>query len=170
MDNKKIKSALISVFYKDGLEDIVRALDKQGVTIYSTGGTYKAIEAALGADAERLAVLGKASMPALGQTDDFRHVGVGRQRVVHHDEIELAFAQRLELGGALAGERLGKARHGDLRSALERQPRLAEDIDLLAAIRAIQIAIILDEAQNRNIHHICHINCFFNNYTNQLLW
>lgn len=43
MENKKIKSALISVFYKDGLEDIVRALDKQGVTIYSTGGTYKFI-------------------------------------------------------------------------------------------------------------------------------
>ncbi|MBQ9545927.1 MAG: bifunctional phosphoribosylaminoimidazolecarboxamide formyltransferase/IMP cyclohydrolase [Bacteroidales bacterium] len=43
MEAKKIKSALISVFYKDGLEDIVRALDKQGVTIYSTGGTYKFI-------------------------------------------------------------------------------------------------------------------------------
>ena len=43
MEPKKIKSALISVFYKDGLEDIVRALDKQGVTIYSTGGTYKFI-------------------------------------------------------------------------------------------------------------------------------
>ena len=44
METKKIKSALISVFYKDGLEDIVRALDKQGVTIYSTGGTYKFIK------------------------------------------------------------------------------------------------------------------------------
>ena len=43
MEAKKIKSALISVFYKDGLEDIVRALDKRGVTIYSTGGTYKFI-------------------------------------------------------------------------------------------------------------------------------
>ena len=43
MELKKIKSALISVFYKDGLEDIVRALDRQGVTIYSTGGTYKFI-------------------------------------------------------------------------------------------------------------------------------
>lgn len=42
-NSKKIKSALISVFYKDGLEDIVRALDAQGVTIYSTGGTYKFI-------------------------------------------------------------------------------------------------------------------------------
>ncbi len=43
MENKKIKSALISVYYKDGLEDIVRELDKQGVVIYSTGGTYKFI-------------------------------------------------------------------------------------------------------------------------------
>lgn len=43
MDAKKIKSALISVFYKDGLEPIVKALDAQGVTIYSTGGTYKFI-------------------------------------------------------------------------------------------------------------------------------
>lgn len=43
METKKIKSALISVFYKDGLEEIVRALDKQGVTIYSTGGTHKFI-------------------------------------------------------------------------------------------------------------------------------
>ena len=44
MEPKRIKSALISVFYKDGLEDIVKALDSQGVTIYSTGGTQKFIE------------------------------------------------------------------------------------------------------------------------------
>ena len=44
MEPKRIKSALISVFYKDGLEDIVRALDAHGVTIYSTGGTQKFIE------------------------------------------------------------------------------------------------------------------------------
>jgi phosphoribosylaminoimidazolecarboxamide formyltransferase/IMP cyclohydrolase len=41
---KKIKSALISVYYKDGLEPIVEELKKQGVTIYSTGGTQKFIE------------------------------------------------------------------------------------------------------------------------------
>ena len=50
METKPIKSALISVFYKDGLEDIVRALDANGVTIYSTGGTYKFIKD-LGIDA-----------------------------------------------------------------------------------------------------------------------
>lgn len=42
--NKKIKSALISVFYKDGLENIVRLLHQLGITIYSTGGTQKFIE------------------------------------------------------------------------------------------------------------------------------
>lgn len=42
-DNKTIKSALISVFSKDGLAPIVKKLNKQGVTIYSTGGTQKFI-------------------------------------------------------------------------------------------------------------------------------
>ena len=41
---KKIKSALISVYYKDGLDDIVKTLDAQGVKIYSTGGTLEFIE------------------------------------------------------------------------------------------------------------------------------
>jgi phosphoribosylaminoimidazolecarboxamide formyltransferase/IMP cyclohydrolase len=40
---KKIKSALISVYHKDGLDEIVRLLDGLGVTIYSTGGTQKFI-------------------------------------------------------------------------------------------------------------------------------
>ena len=42
--SKKIKSALISVFYKDGLKDIVKTLDDQDVKIYSTGGTQTFIE------------------------------------------------------------------------------------------------------------------------------
>ena len=42
--NKKIHSALISVFYKDGLEPVVKQLENQGTTIYSTGGTQKFIE------------------------------------------------------------------------------------------------------------------------------
>lgn len=42
--NKKIQSALISVFYKDGLEPIVKELQKLGITIYTTGGTQKFIE------------------------------------------------------------------------------------------------------------------------------
>jgi phosphoribosylaminoimidazolecarboxamide formyltransferase / IMP cyclohydrolase len=42
--NKKIRSALISVFYKDGLEPIVRELSASGAAIYSTGGTQQFIE------------------------------------------------------------------------------------------------------------------------------
>lgn len=41
---KKIQSALISVFYKDGLEPIVRELHKLNITIYTTGGTQQFIE------------------------------------------------------------------------------------------------------------------------------
>ena len=42
--NKKIRAALISVFYKYGLEPIVKLLSDLGVNIYSTGGTQKYIE------------------------------------------------------------------------------------------------------------------------------
>ena len=42
-NSKPIKSALISVFNKDGLEPIVQQLEQLGVTIYSTGGTEKFI-------------------------------------------------------------------------------------------------------------------------------
>ncbi|MCU0446724.1 MAG: bifunctional phosphoribosylaminoimidazolecarboxamide formyltransferase/IMP cyclohydrolase [Microscillaceae bacterium] len=46
---KKIKSALISVFYKDNLEKIVELLKQHQVKIYSTGGTQTFLEG-LGAD------------------------------------------------------------------------------------------------------------------------
>ena len=41
---KKIKSALISVFYKDGLAPLAKTLHAQNITIYSTGGTQKFLE------------------------------------------------------------------------------------------------------------------------------
>ena len=41
---KKIKSALISVFYKNGLDEIVKELHENGVHLYSTGGTQAFIE------------------------------------------------------------------------------------------------------------------------------
>lgn len=41
---KKIQSALISVFYKDGLETLVPTLHQLGITLYSTGGTQAFIE------------------------------------------------------------------------------------------------------------------------------
>ena len=41
---KSIKTALISVFYKDGLAPVIQALHSLGVQIYSTGGTQEFIE------------------------------------------------------------------------------------------------------------------------------
>ena len=38
--SKKIKTALVSVFYKDGLDKVLEKLQSLGVGIYSTGGTY----------------------------------------------------------------------------------------------------------------------------------
>ena len=41
---KKIKTALISVFHKDGLDELLKKLDEEGVKFLSTGGTQKFIE------------------------------------------------------------------------------------------------------------------------------
>lgn len=44
LEEKKIKSALISVFYKDNLDALVKKLHALGVTLYSTGGTQTFIK------------------------------------------------------------------------------------------------------------------------------
>ena len=43
-DAKKIKTALVSVFHKDGLEELLKKLNEEGVKFLSTGGTQKFIE------------------------------------------------------------------------------------------------------------------------------
>ena len=43
-DSKKIKTALISVFHKDGLEELLKKLNEEGVKFLSTGGTQTFIE------------------------------------------------------------------------------------------------------------------------------
>ena len=44
MENKKIKTALVSVFHKDGLDELLAKLNEEGVKFLSTGGTQKFIE------------------------------------------------------------------------------------------------------------------------------
>ncbi len=44
MEDRRIQSALISVFHKEGLAEIIQELDRLGVRIFSTGGTQKYIE------------------------------------------------------------------------------------------------------------------------------
>ncbi|MFM7016975.1 MAG: bifunctional phosphoribosylaminoimidazolecarboxamide formyltransferase/IMP cyclohydrolase [Bacteroidota bacterium] len=43
--NKTIKSALLSVFHKDGLDQLVTSLHKNNVQLYATGGTFDFIQA-----------------------------------------------------------------------------------------------------------------------------
>ena len=51
MNQKEIRSALISVFYKDGLEPIIKSLAEKDIKIFSTGGTLGFIRK-LGYEAE----------------------------------------------------------------------------------------------------------------------
>ena len=51
MNKKKISTALVSVYYKDGLDRIIKSLNEFGVKIISTGGTGKFISD-LGVDVE----------------------------------------------------------------------------------------------------------------------
>lgn len=44
MDNKRIKTALVSVYHKDNLEEIIKKLHAEGVEFISTGGTQTFIE------------------------------------------------------------------------------------------------------------------------------
>lgn len=43
-ETKKIKTALISVFHKDGLDELLKKLHAEGISFLSTGGTQKFIE------------------------------------------------------------------------------------------------------------------------------
>lgn len=55
-DVKRIKTALISVFHKDGLEALLEALHADGVKFISTGGTQAFIES-LGYECEKVETL-----------------------------------------------------------------------------------------------------------------
>lgn len=50
-ETKQIKTALVSVFHKDGLDELLAQLHKEGVKFLSTGGTQKFIES-LGYDCQ----------------------------------------------------------------------------------------------------------------------
>ena len=51
METKQIKTALVSVFHKDGLDELLKKLNDEGVKFLSTGGTQKFIES-LGYDCQ----------------------------------------------------------------------------------------------------------------------
>ena len=52
-ETKKIKTALVSVFHKDGLDELLAKMNEEGVKFLSTGGTQKFIES-LGYECEKV--------------------------------------------------------------------------------------------------------------------
>lgn len=52
-ETRKIKTALVSVFHKDGLDELLAKLNEEGVKFLSTGGTQKFIES-LGYECEKV--------------------------------------------------------------------------------------------------------------------
>ena len=68
---RRIQSALISVYHKEGLAPIVKELQRIGATIYSTGGTQAAIEA-----------LGAKVVP-VEQVTDYPSILGGRVKTLH---------------------------------------------------------------------------------------
>lgn len=71
MENKKIKSALVSVYHKQGLDELVKVLMAQGVVFYSTGGT-----------AEYLANMG-ATVIEVADTTGYPSILGGRVKTLH---------------------------------------------------------------------------------------
>ena len=55
-ETKQIKTALISVFHKDGLEELLKKLNEEGVKFLSTGGTQSFIES-LGYECQKVEYL-----------------------------------------------------------------------------------------------------------------
>lgn len=81
---KKIRSALISVFHKDGLEPIIRELQRLGVRIFSTGGTQRFIEG-LGVEVE-----------AVEQLTSYPSILDGRVKTLHPKVFGGLLARREE--------------------------------------------------------------------------
>ena len=52
-ETKQIKTALVSVFHKDGLDDLLKKLQDEGVKFLSTGGTQQFIES-LGIECQKV--------------------------------------------------------------------------------------------------------------------
>ncbi|MCC9167756.1 bifunctional phosphoribosylaminoimidazolecarboxamide formyltransferase/IMP cyclohydrolase [Pontibacter harenae] len=71
MQSVKIKSALISVYYKDRLEPLVELLKQHNVTIYSTGGTQTFLEEQ------------GASVVAVEDLTDYPSIFGGRVKTLH---------------------------------------------------------------------------------------
>jgi len=142
MSDKRISSALISVFYKDGLEDIVKKLNELKIRIFSTGGTYTFIRE-LGIGAEKVEDL--TSYPSI--------LG-GRVKTLHPSVFGGILARRANSGDL---EQLSKYRIPEIDLVIvdlypfEETVRLVDDEDeIIEKIDIGGISLIRAAAKNYN--------------------
>ena len=89
MNNKiNIRNALISVFDKEGLEDIVYKLNASGVNIYSTGGTENFIKN-LGVNVEKIENL-KAELKDRNAIISYLKVNLKAEKTLHDNTRDYA--------------------------------------------------------------------------------
>jgi phosphoribosylaminoimidazolecarboxamide formyltransferase/IMP cyclohydrolase len=158
--NKKIQSALISVFYKDGLEPIVKLLSELGITIYSTGGTQTFIEK-LGVKVipvENLtsypSILGgrvKTLHPSvfggiLGKRDDTTHVQEMKQYNI--PEIDLVIVDLYPFEQTLEEQRLKASSTGGNQAELRLGTKFEEEAAIIEKIDIGGPSMIRGAAKN----------------------
>ena len=77
-ETKKIKTALVSVFHKDGLDELLAKLNEEGVKFLSTGGTQKFIES-LGYECDHISINPRWSCEDSSSKNIWRYLGPSRQ-------------------------------------------------------------------------------------------
>ncbi len=93
---RNIKTALVSVYYKDGLEPLIKYLYSQGVSFYSTGGTQAFIE---GLGIEVQAVESLTSYPSIlgGRVKTLHPKVFGGILYRSHEKQDLEELERFEI-------------------------------------------------------------------------
>ena len=81
-DRVAIRRALVSVYDKTGLEDLVRGLDRAGVAVVSTGGSAALIES-VGVPVTRVEELTGRSLDSARDRIDFWLALRGRELIGH---------------------------------------------------------------------------------------
>lgn len=150
---KPLQSALISVYYKDGLDELVKCLDEYGVRIYSTGGTQKFVEN-----------LGVSVVP-VEQLTEYPSILGGRVKTLHPHVFGGILARRDESSDMQTLERYGIPEMDlvvvDLYPFEETANSGASEQDIIEKIDIGGVSLIRAAAKNFNDVMVC---CEKNDY------
>ena len=122
MNNKQIKTALISVFHKDGLEELLQQLSANGVKFLSTGGTQAFIES-LGYECQKVE-----------DVTTYPSILGGRVKTLH-PKIYADIIEKIDIGG-ISLIRAGAKNFNDV-VIIPSKDQYAQLVDILKAQGAV---------------------------------